>query len=44
MQHPDVRVLHEQLSELFLLQHFPAKHALVERTRQAEQGSVGITR
>lgn len=44
MQHPDVRVLHEQLSEPFLLQHFPAKHALIERARQAEQGPVGISR
>lgn len=43
MQHPAVRVLHEQLSEPFLAQHFPAKHALIERTRQAEQGPVGIT-
>lgn len=43
MQHPGVRVLHEQLSEPFLAQHFPAKHALIERTRQAEQGPVGIT-
>lgn len=43
MQHPRVRVLHEQLSEPFLAQHFPAKHALIERTRQAEQGPEGIT-
>ncbi|NMY27988.1 AMP-binding protein [Pseudomonas sp. WS 5021] len=43
MQHPGVKVLHEQLSEPFLARHFPAKHALIERNRQAAQGPAGIT-
>ncbi|MCE0463358.1 SDR family oxidoreductase [Pseudomonas uvaldensis] len=43
MQHPDVRVLHERLSEPFLAKHFPEKHALIEQTRRINNGPPGIT-
>ncbi|PMY64050.1 MULTISPECIES: SDR family oxidoreductase [Pseudomonas] len=43
MQHPDVRVLHERLSEPFLARHFPDKHVLIEHTRQTDHGLPGIT-
>ncbi|ROM33834.1 pyoverdine sidechain peptide synthetase [Pseudomonas poae] len=43
MQHPDVKVLHERLSEPFLARHYPEKHALIEQTRRMNNGAPGIT-
>ncbi|KTT45524.1 pyoverdine sidechain peptide synthetase [Pseudomonas oryzihabitans] len=42
MQHPDVKVLHERLSEPFLARHFPEKHALIEHTRRITNGPPGV--
>lgn len=41
MQHPQVQVLHERLSEPFLLEHDSAKHKIVAHTRQ-RQGDTGV--
>ncbi|POA52552.1 MULTISPECIES: AMP-binding protein [unclassified Pseudomonas] len=43
MQHPDIEVFHELLSEPFLRGHFPDKYRLIEQAREQDRRPPGIS-